>query len=134
MQRAGIITWILFCLTTLSLSVQAQDKLDKLFSETTPEQRAQLQTDNMQEKLQLSDEQKTKVYAINLKYAQKMEDTYRAGGGKLQRLRSMKVVANEKDGELKNVLNKEQYKLYETYKDEMKENVKEKVKEKRSEN
>jgi Spy/CpxP family protein refolding chaperone len=129
MQHLKIFSLVLFCLIALTTSVQAQEKLEKLFAETTPEQRAKLQTGMMQEKLSLTEDQKTQVYDINLKYAQKLEDAYNAGGSKVKRLRNMKAVSEEKDGQLKTVLTGNQFDLYLKYKDEMREKIKENRKE-----
>lgn len=124
-----MIALVLLFLMTLTTFVQAQEKLDKLFAETTAEERAQVQTEMMQEKLSLTGDQKIPVYDINLKYAHMLEDVYKAGGGKLKRLRNMKAVSKEKDGRLKTVLTENQYALYEAYKDEMIEKIKERRRE-----
>lgn len=120
-------------LVVLVLSgVNAQGKLDRLMTETTPEERAELQTENMAEMLSLTDDQKVKVEDINLRYARMMESAYRSGGGKLQRFRQMKSVSEEKDKELKKVLEPTQYATYQTHKEEMKERIKQNAKENRN--
>jgi Spy/CpxP family protein refolding chaperone len=101
----------------LSNLVLAQEKLDKLFTQTTPVQRAEFQTKKMQEKLNLNADQKTKMYDLNLKYAQKMQDAYKSESGKMQRLRKMKEIGEAKDGEVKTILTDSQYKIYEQNKE-----------------
>lgn len=133
MKRIRIITGVLVALATISFSAHAQDKLDKLYAETTAEQRAETQTARMQTKLNLREDQRSSVYDVNLKYAQKMEATYKAGGTKAQRFRNMKAVSDEKDTALKKVMDTDQFALYLKYKEELKEEMKARAKEKAAE-
>lgn len=98
---------------------------------TTPEQRAKVQTDLMKTKLQLNEEQTAKVGAINLKYAKQMEPVVKSGGGKLAKYRQAKKINEQKEAELKQVLTTEQFETYEAVKETMKEEMKKKVKEKK---
>ncbi len=107
----------------LSQTALAQSRMDKLMTNTTPEERAELQTKNMQESLSLSDQQYQLVHDLNLKYARRMQSIYNNDGGKLQKLKSMKATSEEKDRELKGILDSRQYKLYKDQKEEMKENA-----------
>ena len=52
-----------------------------------------------------------------------MQSIYNNDGGKLQKLKSMKATSEEKDRELKGILDSRQYKLYKDQKEEMKENA-----------
>lgn len=107
----------------LTQTAMAQSRMDKLMTSTTPEERAELQTQNMKESLSLSEEQYQRVHELNLKYARRMQSIYQTDGGKLQRLKSMKATSEEKDRELKRILDSRQYKLYKDQKEEMKENA-----------
>jgi hypothetical protein len=109
----------------------AQGKIERLMAETTPEARAEMQTENMVETLSLSDSEKKNVMAINLKYARRMQGIYDSGQGRMQRFRQMKTVSEEKDLELKKVLTATQYRKYSENKQEMKDNIRAKAKEKR---
>lgn len=129
MRLFRIVILIISGVILISAAAVAQEKLDKLYADTTPQERATRQTDKMQDKLNLREDQKARIYDINFKYAQKMEATYKAGGSKMQRLRNMKAVATEKDAELKNILDAAQYETYQKYKEEMKEDIKERAKE-----
>ena len=112
----------------LAQTAPAQSKLDKLMTETTPEERAEMQTKNLQEKLSLSEDQYQQVHEINLKYANKMQNIYSADQGKLQRLKSMKALSEDKDREMKQVLSSQQYEAYREEKEKMKEGAKERRK------
>jgi hypothetical protein len=79
----------------------------------------------MKQKLALSANQELEVYDINLKYTKRMEQTYRQGGGRLQRLKRMKAVSEQKDAELKRTLDASQYEKYEKMKEELRESMKE---------
>lgn len=129
----GKMKWIVvvaLTLTTVAGWAQSRmEKLDKLYAETTPQERAELQTERMTEKLSLNESQKTQVYDLNLRYAEKMQQTYTGGGGKLQRLKQMRAISQEKDQELKKVLTPEQYALYEKHREEMKEAMRERSRE-----
>jgi len=107
--------------------VAAQDKAD-MIKNSTPEQRAKMQTSMMKAKLQLDTVQVVKVQAINLTAAQKMEPLLKGDGGKLAKFKQIKEIDNAKDKDLKNVLTPEQYKQYEAAKEEMKEKMKERLK------
>jgi hypothetical protein len=113
-----------------ALPTISQDRLGKLMTDTTPEERAQMQTNNMKETLSLTEDQVEEVSEINLNYARKMQNAY-ASGSKLQRLRKMKALATEKDGVLKKVLTPTQYTTYQENKEEMKERLRERGKERK---
>jgi hypothetical protein len=116
-------------LVLFAYSMPAQSKLDELMTKTTPEERAELQTKNMQEKLSLSEQQFQQVHEINLKYAHRMQRVYQANEGKLQKLKSMKSVSEDKDREMKRVLDPRQYETYREQKDQMKDNVRKRQRE-----
>jgi hypothetical protein len=123
-------TWILLFSLLFGLATQAQSRED--FSQSTPEERAQLQTEYLKTNLQLDEQQTQKVSEINLKYAQKMESVLKGGGGKLSKMRSAKSINGQKEAEYKQVFNSEQYKKYSEIKAEMKEKMKEKRKQKKA--
>ena len=108
----------------------SQEKLDEFITETTPEERAQFQTDYMNESLSLKDDQRAKVHDINIKYAEKMQEAYEAPTKKQQKLQSMKRINAEKEAELKLILSADQYATYEKNKEEMKKKVKTRIQEK----
>ncbi len=114
-----------------TLSANAQDRLEKLMNDTTPEERAEMQTNNMKETLSLTGDQVDDVSEINLNYARKMQNAYNVSRSKLQRLRKMKALAAEKDGVLKRVLTATQYATYRENKAEMKERLRERAKERK---
>jgi len=97
----------------------------KMIKESTPEQRAMLQTGMMKNKLKLDSAQVIQVQAINLKYAEKLDPVLKGDERKLKQLRDMMAIQKAKDADLKKVLTPDQNKQYEAMKDEMKEKLKE---------
>lgn len=115
-----------FVILLVAQGAMAQDKDAKaLLKESTPEQRAALQTGFMKNKLKLDTTQVTKVQAINLKYAQKLDPVMKGDGRKLKMLREAMSIQKDKDAELKTALTADQYKQYEAMKEEMREKLKE---------
>lgn len=110
----------LTCILLFSLSSKAQSTDLK---SSTPEQRAQRQSDTMRSKLGLDSIQYQKVSAINLEYARKGQEIMESGGGKFAKYRKFKSMTSEKDGKLKKVLTPDQYSSYETMKKEMMDKV-----------
>ena len=110
--------------------LQAQDPANMaLLESTTPEERAQVQTELMQEKLQLDDAQSTSLNEINLKFARKMEGVIKGDKSKWTKFRTAKKYDKEKDQALEELLSKEQFKAYLKYKDQLKADGKEKLQE-----
>ena len=105
-------------------AASAQEKMEEIMRETTPEQRAAMQTSYMKESLALTDDQALKVQDINLKYAHKMQHAYNSPARKFQKLKRMKNFSQQKDDEMKRLLSKEQYETYEKNRDAMRESAK----------
>jgi len=100
-------------------SINAQSVNRDSLKNATPEQRAQIQSNMMKNKLALTDDQYRQVSDINLKYARKMDNLKQNGGGKFSKTRKAKSILSDKDDELQKVLTKEQFEKYETFKKEM---------------
>jgi len=122
---------LLFGMLFLSIAqVQAQDPAKMaLLESTTPEERALVQTELMQEKLELDDTQSASLNEINLKYAKKMEGVIKGDKSKWTKYRTAKRYEKEKDAELEELFSKDQFKAYLKYKEQLKADSKEKLKE-----
>ena len=94
---------------------------------TTPEQRAKMQTDLMKSKLGLTPEQTATIGAINEKYAQRMEPIIKGSEGPFTRMRQMRQVSEAKEAELKATLSPDQFQKYLAEKEEMREQFEEKL-------
>lgn len=95
---------LLFAVVLLSsVGVIAQER-----QRATPEERAKRQTETLVKELGLTDDQKEKVYEINLKYAQPVDKTARANRD--TRREDLRKVSEERTVALKKVLDKDQQK------------------------
>jgi hypothetical protein len=97
---------------------------------SSPEQRAQWQSNAMKNKLGLNDTQYQQVSAINLEYAKKGEEIKNSGDGKFSKYRKFKSMMSDKDAKLKKVLSPDQFTTYEEMKKEMMDKAKEAYKDK----
>jgi hypothetical protein len=120
---------VLAVVAVLSLASSASAQLDKL-KNTTPEERAEVQTAFLKSKLGLTTDQATKVADINLRYAQKMDPIIKGSSGLLMKRRQMQEVNREKEAELKQALSAEQFQKYLDSKEEMREKLGEQIGEK----
>lgn len=102
------------------------------FRQVDPAQVANNQTERMKQDLSLTEEQTTKVKAINLKYAQKMTDARTEHRGNPEATRSaMQTLQTEKQAELATVLTKEQTEQWKAIQAERQQKWDEKSKERR---
>jgi hypothetical protein len=95
------------------------------FKNTTPEERADFQTNRMKELLNLSDEQTAKVREINLKYAKENQEAFNLNVPREEKKNKLRAIYEQKQNELKRVLSEEQYEKYRSEKQEMMEQIKE---------
>jgi len=131
MKPTTLLTFILvFAIASMGTFAYSQEKFDEFMTETTPEERAQFQTDYMKESLSLKGDQEKKVHDVNVKYAEKMQEVYEAPTSDEQKVKSMKRINTEKEAELKLLLSADQYATYEKNKEEMKKKVKARMQEK----
>ena len=105
--------------------------LDEL-KDTTPEERATVQTMMMREKLGLKEAEVPKVAAINRKYAEKMDPIIKGSEGPLMKMRDAKTIEREKEAELKKVLSPPQFQKFLATKEEMREQFAQKLREQRA--
>lgn len=117
---------IIAIICTCVLNVAAQERTPK-----TPEERATALTEWMKTNLQLTPDQEGPVSAINLKYADLNEELRGSTKTRMQKLKTIKANDQGKDKELQGVLTPEQFKTYESKKEEIKKKFKEEAQERR---
>ncbi len=76
-------------------------------------------------KLNLTEDQATKMEAINMAYLEGLQALKASSGSKLSKYKKFKSLSNERDTQAKKVLTEEQYKLFKQQQKEMKEELKE---------
>lgn len=109
----------------LQATVTAQPHDRKAAHRTmTPEQRAQKQTEKMQEALQLSEAQKKAVYDLNLQTATEMQTARKAD--KEKNKQQFKAMHDRKEAKLKTILDAGQYSKYQSLKAERMNKMKQK--------
>ena len=115
---------LLVIVLTGIITVKAQTKEDL----PPAEERAEMQTEFMTEKLELNEEQVPVVLNINLNAAKKMDEVMKLTD-RMKKFKAFRSAMMEKDEALKEILSKDQFKLYKKSKEEMKKMIKEKRKE-----
>ena len=118
--------WALIA-TGLLLATPAWSQDPEQIAKVPPKVRADIQTDFMTKKLQLTPEEKTKIEAINVKYADQMQPVLTGDMGPFERMRAVKNLEESKDGELQAALTPEQYQTYLSSKDELKQKIKDRA-------
>ena len=125
MRSSALLLALSFSIT-LSFEISAQERTPK-----TPEERATALTEWMKTNLQLTPDQEGSIQAINLKYANQNEELRNSGKSRMQKLNTLKSNDKAKDKELKAILTEDQFKTYESRKEEVREKFKEEAKARR---
>ena len=114
---------VLVIAVVFSSNVNAQSKL-------TEEQKKELQAKSAEykAKLNLTEAQEEKVKAINTTYFEGLASLKESRGSKLSKLKTFRKLSDEKDKQMKTVLDATQYKTYKEMQKEMREEFKDKRK------
>jgi hypothetical protein len=115
-----VMVMLAFWLGSASAQLEALQK-------TTPQQRAELQTAMMKERLSLTPEQLPKIEALNLKYAEQMQPIITGSEGPLMKKRAADKVDAAKEAELQQVLAPDQFQKYLAGKDEMRDKLRQRL-------
>ncbi len=103
--------------------------MQETLQNSTPEERAEAQTEVMKEKLELQDNQYNQVHEINLKYANKVEQLKSSSSSRRDKFNKIKSLQDEKDKEMKGALSEEQFSTYEDEKRDIMQEVKKRLSE-----
>lgn len=85
----------------------------------SPEDRAKHQTEILKTELKLTPAQEPKVYAVNLKFIDKMHGIRDIADTAVRR-KSFEALNKQRDAEYKTILTADQFKLYQKFLDDMK--------------
>lgn len=91
---------------------------------STPTERAASQTRFMKTKLNLSQDEVTKIQEINREYAEKIEPVLKGSSFSFLKMRDIKAILEPKDDALRSVLTPGQFDAYTNAKDELKQALK----------
>ena len=117
MARIALVLAVI-ALPLATAATPARAQFEKLAS-TTPQERAKFQTEMMTDRLALTPDQTTKVTALNLKYAQRMEPILKGSEGPFMKFRQMRQIDEAKETELHGILTPDQFAKYLAARDEM---------------
>jgi Spy/CpxP family protein refolding chaperone len=102
---------VVFAVIVLSLS--ACNLNGQKRGQWSPKDMAKRQTEMMSKSLDLTEEQKESVFAINLKYAEEMKKSMADNKGDREKMRTLRNQLNEKkNADLKETLSSEQFEKY----------------------
>ncbi len=105
MKRIFVVTMLLAIAVTFASAQQRQ--------RMSAEERAKNQTESMEKDLSLTADQKTKVQAINLDIAKKMDEQMQAASGDRDAMMAkMQELNTDRNNQLKAVLTDDQFKKY----------------------
>jgi hypothetical protein len=126
MRRRGTLALGFVVITLLFGIPQAFAQLDGL-KNTTPVERASLQTELMKSMLALKPEQTQTVADLNLKYANRMEPIIKGSSSSLTKMFETRKINNEKEIELKGILSSQQWEKFDASRDEMRQQFEDRI-------
>ena len=103
--------WLFIALLLVGITnINAQTKRENLSDEQ--KEKMEKKVEEYATSLHLTAVQKTEFEAITKKYAKQMKAVRDSGGGKFKKRRKLKSIRKNKDKEMKQLLNQEQFKTY----------------------
>jgi len=117
---------VLGCLLTVLVPTLAMAQMEEL-KNSTPKERADMQTQWMKDNLALDDKVAATIAAINLKYARENQALMDSSEPRFQKLIALKKNSQAKDAEMKSVLSAGQYSQYEEKKQALRAELKQKM-------
>jgi hypothetical protein len=120
MKKILNITALLVLLMVVASQVAAQSKITE---EQKNEAKAKYQA--YKEKLNLTEEQSKKVDAINSDWLEGLAGIKNSNAGRMAKYRKYKALKSDRDKKMKEVLTRDQYKIYQQQQQEMKDEFQE---------
>jgi hypothetical protein len=120
MKKIINLTVLLALLMLVANRASAQSKMTE---EQKKEAKANYQA--YKEKMNLSEEQSKKVDAINAEWLTGLADLKKLNASKMAKYKKYKALKSDKDQKMKEVLTKDQYKIYQQHQKEMKDEYQE---------
>lgn len=108
------------CMVILATSSYAQSRMTEKEKEEAIERHR-----IYMERLNLTEEQKPQVEEINMRFFEGVSNVKKSGSSKLDKFRTFKSLSSARDSEMKKVLTKQQYAIYEENQEEQREKFKE---------
>jgi hypothetical protein len=114
-MKSRLILAMVVVLVSVWGSVYAQQRMTD-----QQKQEAKAKRDAFKEKLNLTEEQKPKFEEINRNQAEALSALKNSDASRLEKFRKYRDLKSEKDKKMKELLTKEQFKIYEDYQEELK--------------
>jgi Spy/CpxP family protein refolding chaperone len=117
MRKTLLILGMLFGIATISF---AQDKGKRGEGRTPakPEERAKRMTENLKTKLNLNDEQQSKIFSIYLEQAKKTDSLRNTAGEQKDKFVQMRAISTSGQSKINAVLNADQQKTFKALQEE----------------
>lgn len=109
-------------ISAIGLAARAQSPGSKLSEEQKKELKAKMDAYRVQ--LNLSEEQETKVEAVNAEYIEELSKLKESNASRMKKYKSLKQANQNRDRKMKEILTADQYKIYKAQQQEMKEELK----------
>jgi Spy/CpxP family protein refolding chaperone len=109
-------------ISALSLTASAQSPGSKLSEEQKKELKAKM--DAYRAQLNLSEEQETKVEAVNAEYIEELSKLKESNASRMKKYKALKQANQTRDRKMKEILTADQYKIFKAQQQEMKEELK----------
>jgi Spy/CpxP family protein refolding chaperone len=119
MKKIIKITAMLVSVTLAAANVSAQSKMTE-----QQKQEVKAKSEALKQKLNLTDEQSKSVDAINSTWFKGIADIRNSGESKLAKHQKLKSLNEQRNRQMKNVLTKEQFKIFKQDQKEMREELK----------
>jgi len=126
MRRVSVFVVLAVLVSAPGFARGQLEPLDEL-KHTTPQQRAEVQTEFMKEKLDLTPEQAEKVATLNLEYAKKADPVLKSDDGLFKKVRLLRADRDAKKAALDEVLTPEQSEKLASLRDALRQRMKEKL-------
>lgn len=110
----------LLLLVALSMNAVAQPKMTE-----QQKQEAKARFEAYKAKLNLTEEQQPKVQDINAKYFEALSGLRESNASKFEKFKKYRDLKSDKDKKMKEVLTKDQYKMYTEFQKEMRDEFRE---------
>lgn len=109
-------------ISAFGLAASAQSPGSKLSEEQKKELKAKM--DAYRAQLNLSEEQETKVEAVNAEYIEELSKLKESNASRMKKYKALKQANQNRDRKMKEILTADQYKIYKAQQQEMKEELK----------
>lgn len=122
MKKTLMILTMLLGIATVGFAQNSENKNGTERKAMKPEDRAKRMAENLETKLKLNADQKTKIYEVSLEQSKKMDSLRKTSGEMKTKFPQMKTIMEASDAKIDKILNEDQRKAYTSLKEERRKN------------